>query len=163
MISYHMHSSISSLSTYNVYRSVLKVANGSVRGVKDAETWPCRNPFPCRKQGVPRTYALNSGWLRQASPPSFLLNLTYLRSYVIVYFMARPTWLQASKDTLLQSIRDLHAATCRAILPATVVLHLKVSEGLDRQSIKFSLHRDICESLVMITEISIFFVFFFPC
>ena len=32
-----------------------------------------------------------------------------------------------SKDTLLQSIRDLHDATCACILPATVLLHLNVS------------------------------------
>lgn len=54
----------------------------------------------------------------------------------------------ASKDTLLQSMRDIHDATCRSILPAVVTLRLTVSpEDQAHQSIKFALHRDVCESL----------------
>jgi hypothetical protein len=55
----------------------------------------------------------------------------------------------ASKDTLLQSMRDIHDATCRGILPATVNLRIRVGPNdQERQAIKFALHRDVCESLV---------------
>lgn len=56
------------------------------------------------------------------------------------------------KDSLLETMRDLHEALCCGIYPAACTLRLEVpaaggTRALDDQGIKFALHRDICEAL----------------
>ena len=70
------------------------------------------------------------------------------------------------KDSLLETMRDLHEALRCGIYPAACTLRLEVpaarGPALDHQGIKFALHRDICEALGVVSFASLHVAYVAP-